>query len=107
MKLNNGLKKRPPAITILTKMVKDGYIETLGPYAWAVYNVLLAFADWKTGGNCYPSYSKIMELTGFSKQTVCNAIKKLEASGEVLIMRHNSPLKHKRNLYTIRRIAEK
>ena len=101
------MKKRPPSVTILTQMIKDGWIGLHGTSAWAVYNVLFSYADWHTGGNCYPSYTKIHELTGLARQTISNALKLLEESGEIIVHRHNSPLRHKQNNYVIKRILER
>jgi len=99
------MKKRPPSVTILTNMIKEGWVEKYGSSAWAVYNVLFAFADWHTGGNCYPSYKKIHELTGLASQTICNALKLLEEADEITVQRHNPLLKHRQNNYTVNRIA--
>jgi hypothetical protein len=53
----------------------------LGQTGLAVLRVLVfKFANPKHG-LCIPSYTAIMEVTGFCKQTVCKAIRALEACG--------------------------
>jgi len=101
------MKKRPPSVTILTQMIKDGWIGLHGTSAWAVYNVLFSYADWHTGGNCYPSYNKIHELTGLARRTISTALKLLEDIGEIIIIRQNSPLNKKHNNYIVTRILER
>jgi hypothetical protein len=100
-------KKRPPSVTILTQMIKEGWIEKHGVYAWVIFNVLFSFADWNTGGSCYPSYNKMQKLTGLARATISKAIKTLEDIGEIIVQRHNSPLAHKSNSYIVKRICDR
>ena len=62
---------------IMRGMIMDGRIAEMGLAGWAVYNIIKAHTDLKTG-DAAPTRDRIADLAGVSAETVDRAIKKLE-----------------------------
>jgi hypothetical protein len=52
-------------------------IRDCGTHAWAVYSCIASHADW--GGKAWPGTDRIMQMTGFARSTVFDALKWLAA----------------------------
>jgi hypothetical protein len=84
--------------TFITIPNKDT-LQTVGGYAQAVYLWMCSMQNDR--GECYPSYSKLGELTGFGRTTVVQAVKTLIEAG---ILRKTNRTKSKEkltNLYEV------
>ena len=71
----------------IDKEVVSAYLPSIGPTAFTVYAVLAYYADSKQ--KCFPSQWRIAERAGFSRSTVCRALKTLE--GYSLIEKRMKP----------------
>lgn len=61
----------------ISRAVLLSHGQTLKPAGVAVYNVLAAFANSKTQ-TCFPAHKTIAKITGTSKRTVSEKIRRLE-----------------------------
>ena len=67
-------------------LIKCGLYAELQPTSIVVYNVLLSYANFKTGV-CFPSITTISTLSGLDRKTVIQAIKELEDWGLIQVSR--------------------
>jgi DNA-binding transcriptional regulator YhcF (GntR family) len=67
-------------------LIKCGLYAELQPTSIVVYNVLLSYANFKTGV-CFPSVTTISALSGLDRKTVIQAIKELEDWGLIQVNR--------------------
>lgn len=77
-------------------MVLQGTVAKIGVYAWAVYCVIKAHADFNDGFSL-PSLKDIAEQTGLSERAIYRALKLLEAEGLLIKSKE-----WKRNVYRLR-----
>lgn len=62
-------------------MIEDGVMAAVGPFAWAVYTVLVEHANW-ISGTAFPGHHTIMRKTGIKDhKTVATAMVKLKSAG--------------------------
>ena len=69
-------------------------------YEIGVYTVLCSFADNVTG-ECYPSYTTIGKILGISRPTVIKAIKSLELSGLIKVVKRVVNNECQSNVYVV------
>jgi len=62
--------------------VDDGHISFMGASAFTVYCVLMRYSS-SSSKQCFPSYSKLQEKTGFSRATIAKAIEQLVFQGYI------------------------
>ena len=67
-------------------LIKCGLYAELQPTSIVVYNVLLSYANFKTGV-CFPSITTISTLSGLDRKTVIKAINELEDWGLIQVSR--------------------
>lgn len=67
------------------QIVKEAIIKEVGPSGWAVYSIIKAHTDLKTG-RAHPSQPTIAELSGMSVDTVKRSIDKLIEVGRLSIV---------------------
>lgn len=90
-------------LSMNTDVIHDGIIEELGSKTFSVLMVIASHANQEQ--ECFPSYDRIQQLTGFSRATIAASIKFLcefEIGGKkILIKRQKSIPKWKRNNYLL------
>jgi hypothetical protein len=69
-------------ISIQKTFVERGFLAVMNKRSLKVYFALCSFKDWKTG-NCWPTLSKLCEVTGISRTHVIEATHELEELGLV------------------------
>lgn len=67
-------------ISIQKSFIDRGFLAALTEKAKSVYIALNYFKDWETG-NCYPTISKLRDVTGYHKETIIKACQELESCG--------------------------
>lgn len=76
------MEKNGHYISIQKSFVERGFLAVMSRKALKVYIALCSFRDWKTG-NCWPTLSKLSELTGLHRAYVIKANHELEELGLV------------------------
>lgn len=84
------------------RAVDDLWITFVGVHAWAVYCVLLRFADDK--GRTFPSAREISDLTGVSLRQVRHSLKMLLSSGLIRRTKKGGPVSS--TVYQVRDLPE-
>ena len=80
--------------------VIDDYAPRIGAYGIAVYTVLVRYAD--QDGRCFPSYQKIAQTLGLSRNTVIKTVRNLVEAGILSVQpRMTSDGDANSNLYTL------
>ena len=80
-------KKKSTRLYIDHEYLDSGYLKTFKPSVTMVYLVLARHANYHTQ-RCFPSIERMIRLTGVrNRNTVFQAIKMLEASGLIHVLR--------------------
>lgn len=92
-------KPEPKFFRVGSSLVKDGAVKAMAAVDLKVYMVLALHANWTTG-QCWPSYKTIRDLTGCSRGSIADAIRRLELLGTIS---HRKEKAHngRRNVYSV------
>ena len=93
-------------ISIQKSFIDRGFLAGLTEKARTVYVALNYFKDWDTG-NCYPTISKLREVTRYHKQTIINATQELESLGLIKTWKNRKEgNRHYKKFYHINPISD-
>lgn len=97
-------KPKPQFFRVGSSVVKEGAVKDMTAVDLKVYMVLALHANWTTG-KCWPSYRTIHDLSGCSRNSISDSIRRLIQLGAVSF-RHEKAYNGRRNVYTVFRTLQ-